>query len=50
VLDFMKRTSFIQLDEAALHKIGPAAVALADAEGPRPWPFGLHPAGEVRTL
>jgi histidinol dehydrogenase len=33
VLDFMKRTSFIQLDEAALHKIGPAAVALADAEG-----------------
>ena len=33
VLDFMKRTSFIQLDEAALHAIGPAAVALADAEG-----------------
>jgi histidinol dehydrogenase len=33
VLDFMKRTSFIQLDEAALHQIGPAAVALADAEG-----------------
>ena len=33
VLDFMKRTSFIQLDEAALQAIGPAAVALADAEG-----------------
>ena len=33
VLDFMKRTSFIQLDEAALRAIGPAAVALADAEG-----------------
>lgn len=33
VLDFMKRTSFIQLDEAALAAIGPAAVALADAEG-----------------
>lgn len=33
VLDFMKRTSFIQLDEAALQSIGPAAIALADAEG-----------------
>ena len=33
VLDFMKRTSFIQLDEAALGAIGPAAIALADAEG-----------------
>ena len=33
VLDFMKRTSFLQLDEAALAAIGPAAVALADAEG-----------------
>ena len=33
VLDFMKRTSFIQLDARALHAIGPAAVALADAEG-----------------
>lgn len=33
VLDFMKRTSFLQLDNAALHAIGPAAVALADAEG-----------------
>jgi len=29
----MKRTSFIQLDQAALEAIGPAAVALADAEG-----------------
>jgi histidinol dehydrogenase len=33
VLDFMKRTSLIQLDEAALKAIGPAAIALADAEG-----------------
>jgi len=33
VLDFMKRTSFIQLDDAALAAIGPAAVALAEAEG-----------------
>ena len=33
VLDFMKRTSFIQLDEAALAKIGPAAATLAHAEG-----------------
>lgn len=33
VLDFMKRTSFIQLDQEALEAIGPAAVALADAEG-----------------
>jgi histidinol dehydrogenase len=33
VLDFMKRTSFIQVDDAGLRAIGPAAVALADAEG-----------------
>jgi histidinol dehydrogenase len=33
VLDFMKRTSFISLDRAALERIGPAAVALAEAEG-----------------
>ena len=33
VLDFMKRTSFIQLDQAALAAIGPAAIALANAEG-----------------
>ena len=33
VLDFMKRTSYIQLDEAALQAIGPAAIALANAEG-----------------
>jgi histidinol dehydrogenase len=33
VLDFMKRTSFIQLDHAALEAIGPAAIALAEAEG-----------------
>lgn len=33
VLDFMKRTSFIELDEAALDAIGPAASELAYAEG-----------------
>ena len=33
VLDFMKRTSFIQMNEGALGAIGPAAVALAEAEG-----------------
>ncbi len=33
VLDFMKRTSFLQCDAAALGAIGPAAVALAEAEG-----------------
>lgn len=33
VLDFMKRTSFISLDEASLSAIGPAASALAHAEG-----------------
>lgn len=33
VLDFMKRTSFIALDQAALNAIGPAAVTLAHSEG-----------------
>jgi len=33
VLDFMKRTSFLQLDARAIGAIGPAAVALAQAEG-----------------
>ncbi|KRB80847.1 histidinol dehydrogenase [Sphingomonas sp. Root710] len=33
VLDFMKRTSFIALDAGAIAAIGPAAVALAKAEG-----------------
>ncbi len=33
VTDFMKRTSFLALDQAALRAIGPAAVALARAEG-----------------
>ncbi|URW74496.1 histidinol dehydrogenase [Sphingomonas donggukensis] len=33
VLDFMKRTSFIACDADALAAIGPAAVALAEAEG-----------------
>ena len=33
VLDFMKRTSFIALDERSIKTIGPAAAILADAEG-----------------
>ncbi|QZH75163.1 MAG: histidinol dehydrogenase [Erythrobacter sp.] len=33
VLDFMKRTSFLQADAASLAAIGPAAVALAEIEG-----------------
>ncbi len=33
VLDFMKRTSFLGLDETALAELGPATVALANAEG-----------------
>ncbi|MEO1137123.1 MAG: histidinol dehydrogenase, partial [Pseudomonadota bacterium] len=33
VFDFLKRTSIIGCDEAALKKIGPAAARLADAEG-----------------
>lgn len=33
VLDFMKRTSIIGCDEAALKEVGPAAARLADAEG-----------------
>ncbi|MEM8697500.1 MAG: histidinol dehydrogenase [Pseudomonadota bacterium] len=33
VLDFMKRTSFLECDAAGLEEIGPAAVRLAEAEG-----------------
>jgi histidinol dehydrogenase len=33
VLDFMKRTSFLACDAAAIRAIGPAAVVLAEAEG-----------------
>ena len=33
VLDYMKRTSFIAADAAALAAIGPAAILLAEAEG-----------------
>ena len=33
VLDFMKRTSFIAANQASLAAVGPAAVALAHAEG-----------------
>jgi histidinol dehydrogenase len=33
VLDFMKRTSILKLDPQALAALGPAAMALAQAEG-----------------
>jgi histidinol dehydrogenase len=33
VIDFLKRTSLVRCDAAALARIGPAAVRLADAEG-----------------
>ena len=33
VLDFMKRTSFLACDANSIRRIGPAAVALAEAEG-----------------
>jgi len=33
VLDFMKRTSFIAVSDAALRAVGPAAIELANAEG-----------------
>ncbi|MGE4431078.1 MAG: histidinol dehydrogenase [Sphingobium sp.] len=45
VLDFMKRTSFIALDKAAIEAIGPAAVALAKAEG-----LPAHAASVARRL
>ncbi len=33
VLDFMKRTSILRLDANALRALGPAAIALGEAEG-----------------
>jgi histidinol dehydrogenase len=33
VFDFLKRTTWVEADRAALDAVGPAAVALADAEG-----------------
>jgi histidinol dehydrogenase len=33
VFDFLKRTTWVQGNEAALTKLGPAAIALAEAEG-----------------
>jgi len=33
VFDFLKRTTWVQADRAALAQVGPAAVALAEAEG-----------------
>ncbi len=45
VTDFMKRTSFISCDDKALRNIGPAAVALAEAEG-----LPAHAASITRRL
>jgi histidinol dehydrogenase len=33
VYDFLKRTTWVQADRDSLARIGPAAVALAEAEG-----------------
>jgi len=33
VFDFLKRTTWVSADQAALDRVGPAAVALAEAEG-----------------
>lgn len=33
VYDFLKRTTWVAADQAALHQIGPAAIALAETEG-----------------
>jgi histidinol dehydrogenase len=33
VFDFLKRTTWVSADQAALARVGPAAVALAEAEG-----------------
>ena len=33
VFDFLKRTTWVEADRAALGEVGPAAVALAEAEG-----------------
>ncbi len=33
VFDFLKRTTWVSADAAALARVGPAAVALAEAEG-----------------
>ena len=33
VFDFLKRTTWVEVDRAGLAAIGPAAVALAEAEG-----------------
>jgi len=33
VFDFLKRTTFVAADAASLARVGPAAVALAEAEG-----------------
>jgi len=45
VLDFMKRTTWVAMGQRALQEIGPAAVALADAEG-----LGAHAASVALRL
>jgi len=45
VLDFMKRTTLVGADRAALAALGPAAIALAEAEG-----LGAHAHSVARRL
>jgi histidinol dehydrogenase len=45
VLDFMKRTTLVGADRAALAALGPAAIALAEAEG-----LGAHALSVARRL
>jgi hypothetical protein len=44
VLDFVKRTSMLQAAAGAVAALGPAAIALAEAEGLMRTALGLHPA------
>ena len=45
VFDFLKRTTWVDADRAALARVGPAAVALANAEG-----LGAHAASIAQRL
>ncbi|MBV9654578.1 MAG: histidinol dehydrogenase, partial [Acetobacteraceae bacterium] len=53
VYDFLKRTTWVAADEAALRQVGPAAVRLAEAEGlhahARSIAMRLQPAGGGRS-
>ena len=50
VLDFMKRTSLLKCGPEQLRALGPAAIALGEAEGlDRPCPLGRHPPQPVMS-